>query len=388
MRSNANTATRQKGKGWFVNEHGIIYVQGSVDKKFKRKSTGLKSTAGNIAYIKKNYRDVLLQKIDEDKVVIDTDFASFGLAVIESGAKKVDKHGKHSRRGRGELAQRDALSKFENYILPFFKEYSLEEIKPMHVETWLSGILEQKSTSTAHKCKNLLGEIMHKACANDLVQKNPVDYVDRVEVSYEKQEAYSLEDALKMMRASTGWMHTYLNLAFTTGMRTGELLALKWEDIDWEHSCIYLQRSVSKGRMSYGSAGKKNHSRIVPLMPQILKILKDAKEDAWSEWMFPSRKGSYYRESKSIVKYHFKPLLEKLGVEYISLYATRHTFSTIVDNLRVDTSTVDSMVGNSEKVRQDHYVTFQMTKERAAEAQGHLAPVNNVFFNETMAKVK
>lgn len=388
MRSNASTATRQKGKGWFVNEHGIIYVQGSVDGKFKRKTTGLKNTAGNIAYIKKNYCDVLLQKINEDKVVIDTDFEAFGRSAIEAGAKKVDRNGNESRKGRGEMAQRDALSKFENYILPFFREYSLADIKPMHVEAWLSGIMQHKSTSTANKCKNLFGEIMHKACANDIVQKNPVDYVDKVEVSYEKQEAYSIVDALKLMRNATGWMHTYLNLAFTTGMRTGELLALKWEDIDWEHSCIYLQRSVSKGRISHGSVGKKNHSRIVPLMPQILEILKDAQELKTSGWMFPSRSGSCYKESKSIVKYHFKPLLEKLEIEYISLYATRHTFSTIVDNLRVDTSTIDSMVGNSEKVRKDHYVTFQMTQERAREAQGHLAPVNNVFFNDVAAKVK
>ncbi|DAB40304.1 MAG TPA: hypothetical protein CFH81_08905 [Sulfurovum sp. UBA12169] len=388
MQSNASNATRQKGKGWFVNECGVIYVQGSINGKFVRKSTGMKSTSGNITYIKKNYRDVLLNIINENKVTTGTSFEEFGRKVIEDGAKKVV-NGRESKRGRGELAQRDALSKFDNYLLPFFREYALDEIKAMHIETWLVGILRHKSTSTANKCKNLLNEIMHKACGNDIIVKNPVEYVEKIEVEYEKQQAYSIGDTLKMMRESNGWMHTYLNLAFTTGMRTGELLALMWEDVDWEYSCIYLKRSVSKGRIRIGSTGKKNHYRIVPILPEVLKILKSAHENnAKSKWIFPNQKDSFYKESKDVVKYHFKPLLKKLKIAYISLYATRHTFATIADNARVDSATLDKMIGNSEKVRQDHYVTFAMTKERAEEAQSNLTPVNNILFSNMKVETK
>ena len=104
--------------------------------------------------------------------------------------------------------------------------------------------------------------------------------------------------------------------------------------------------------------------------------------------MFPNRTGSYFKESKTIVKYHFQPLLDRLEIKYISLYATRHTFSTITDNLRVHPEFINSMAGNSEKVRQDHYVTFEMTRERQNEAQTHLEPVNNVFFDYIRAEAK
>jgi len=377
------SSSRIKGKGWFVNDHGVIYVQGSVNKKFERKSTGMAHTPKNEAYIKKNHREVLLQILNKDKAVVKSDFATFGLNVIENGVKKPGKKG-----GRGVQDQTDALSKFNRLILPYFKACSLEDIKAAHIEAWQSKLLEKYSSSTVSKCRFLMGQIMHKACANDLVLKNPVEYADKIEVSYEKQEAYSVEDALKMMKESEGFMHTYLNLAFTTGMRTGELMGLMWEDIDEEYSCIYLQRSVSKGRMTIGNSGKKNHSRVVPLMPQVLKILMDAKKESKSKWIFPSRKGTFYAESKSITKAYFKPLLEKLGIAYITLYATRHTFSSIADNFRMNSKAIDSMVGNSEEVRDKHYNTFEMTKERAEEAQRNLDPVNNVFFADNKAEAK
>ncbi len=378
-----NPGTRIKGKGWFVNDYGVIYVQGSVEKKFYRKSTGMEHTPRNETYIKKNHREVLLQLVNKNKHEVSSDFATFGRSVVEEGVKQDGIKG-----GRGVQDQRDALSKFDRLILPYFKAYSLEDIKVLHIEKWQKSLLEKYSSSTVSKCRFLMKQIMHKACANDLVLKNPVEYAAKLEVVHEKQSAYSVQDALKMMKESKGFMHTWLNLAFCTGMRTGEMMGLMWDDIDEEYSCIYLQRSVTKGRMTIGSSGNKNHSRVVPLLPHVLKILLDAKKQAKSKWIFPSRKGTYYSESKAIIKAHFKPLLEELGIEYITLYATRHTFSSIADNAMVNAQALDAMMGNSEEVRDKHYNTFAMTRERADEAQRSLDAVNNVFFADNQAEVK
>ena len=377
MSSKAKNEARIKGKGWFVNECGFLYVQGTVDGKFYRKSTRMEHTPRNEAYIRKNSRDVLLNIVNKDKAVVSSNFEAFGRSVVESGAKN-----------RSEHNQKDVLSKFERFLVPFFKQYDLTEIKALHVEAFQEQMLKKYSTSTVSKCKVLLRQIMHKACANDMILKNPVDYAEKIDVQHEKQEAYSIEDAKRMMSESTGWIHAYVNLAFTTGMRTGELMGLMWEDIDFEYSCIYLQRSVSNGRMKIGNAGKKNHKRIVPVLPKVLDILRKRKEEVHSKFVFPNRKGTYYRESKSIVKAHFKPLLESLEIEYITLYATRHTFATITANMMINSDTIDGMVGNSEEVRNNHYVTFEMTRQRADKAHADLAPVNNLFFEDKKTEVK
>ena len=364
-----------KGKGWFVNEYNIIYVQGSINKKFKRKSTRLQATAKNIAYVKKNNRELLIELLNEDQAIISKDFERFGREIIADGIAKVGKRG-----GRGELDQKDAISKFERLILPHFKSYAIDEIKVAHIEKWQNRLLLTYSSSSVNKCRILLNQIMHKACANDLIIKNPCQYAEKIYVQHQKQSHYTIEETIKMMTQSKGFIHTYLNLAFTTGMRTGELLALKYEDINIEHSCINLKRSVTKGRLTIGNNGHKNHDRLIPLLPQVLEILLKAKETSTSDWIFPSRNGTYYKESKSIVNKYFKPLLSELNIKYITLYATRHTFATIVENLRINSQTITDMIGNSEEVRLKHYSTIKMTKERTKEAQENLAPAINLFF--------
>jgi len=372
--------SRHKGKGWFVNEHGIIYVQGSINGKFVRKSTGLRYTPKNEAYVNRYARDLLIE-LTQPKIK-SNDFASFARMVIEQGKKKKGKKG-----GRGELAQRDAISKLERLIIPYFQSYSLEEIKVVHIELWVDKLMQKYSTSTVSKCVNLLREVMHKAVANDICIKNPVDYIDKIEVVHKKQKAYSVEDARKMMTQSEGFMKVWLNLAFTTGMRTGELMALMWDDIDFENRIIFLQRSITKGYITLGSANTKNHKRIVPLMPQVVEILKEAKTKSKSKWVFPNRKGECYKESKAITKKYFKPLLEKLGIEYISLYATRHTFATIVENAMLNPEAINDIIGNSQEVRNKHYVDFQITKERVDAAHQSIQKVSNIFYLNTENKV-
>ena len=56
---------RLKGKGWFVNECDVIYVQGTINGKFVRKTTNKKATKLNLAWIEKNARSVLLKLTDK-----------------------------------------------------------------------------------------------------------------------------------------------------------------------------------------------------------------------------------------------------------------------------------------------------------------------------------
>ena len=385
MTDNANAKTpRLKGKGWFV-ERGVIYVNGTVEGfGFKRKSTRMEATPNNIKYVNKNARELLVQLLNKDKFVVSSDFATFGWGVVEKGVKRKGKKG-----GRGELDQKAAISKFDRLILPYFKRYKIEEIKASHVELWQESLLKQGlSTSTVSKCRNLLGQIMHKACADDLVTKNPVEYAEKIEVKHEKQFGYSVDEAILIMREADGWLKVFLTIAFTTGMRTGEIMALKWEDVRTDLSCILLKRSVTKGILTEGSSGTKNHERIVPIVSEVMNMIEELKTKSSSEWMFPAKHGRFFAESKGIVKYHFKPLLKRIGVKYRTLRVTRHTLSTIASNLMVGTEAVSSMVGNSEEVRDAHYVDFAVTKERVDAVRTEFAPVNNVFFPKEKVEVK
>lgn len=357
-----------KGNGYYVNEYNVIYVQGSVNGKFIRKSTKMKATKANITYVKKNANAILEELAGKPKR--SESFEEFGLSVLSS-----------TSRSRNTATQKEVISKFERLIVPQFKRYDMCDIRTMDIEKWQVALLKDYSTSTVKSCRHILSNIFKKAVANDLIIKNPCDYADKIKASYSKKIPYTVEEAKAMMANSDGFMKLYLNLAFTTGLRTGEMLGLKWDDIDLEHGCIVLQRSVTKGVISSSNATK-NHARIVYILPHIAEMLLEYKLTAQSEWIFtPEGSSKPFYDSKPILKKHFKPLLKKLKIEDRTLYATRHTFYSISSMANIDPLFLQRMGGHKEgsDVTEKHYISRELNDASAAYARESLKPLENIF---------
>lgn len=363
---------RQKGKGWFVNEYNIIYVQGTVEGKFFRKSTNKEANKINLKWIEKNARDVLL-KLISNKAPKKTSsfFKEFAYQVLEVTKDK-----------RNDATNKDYKQKLEKYIIPFFKNYKLEDIKPLDVEHWQNHIKPMfQSTVSPKRCRIILGMILEKAFANDMITKNPVKYAESIKVTYEKTEPYTEPEVRLMLEHAEGWLKVFLLLAFSTGMRTGEIMALKWDDIDFNDRCINLQRSITKGKITesdINTDSTKNHFRIIELIPDVVKALALYYEQRHhDEWLFVSKYKEPYAESKTIVNYHFKPFLKKLGIKYKTLYATRHTFTSMMLNNGFDKTWVKNMLGHSpnSSVTEAHYFSYQKDDKR-------LEAVNNLFMTK------
>ena len=353
-----------KNSGGFKVRNNVIYVFGTINKKRYRFSTGKSATSENLRWIARNYWSVLLQMIDEKTQTQDTSLEGFLLKTIELSSHK-----------RGKSVQDDYISKAKRLIIPYFKNYDLNDIKPIDIEEWQARLLKTYSTTTVKRVKNILNMALAKATLNDIIPKNPLDFVDSFRVENEKQEPYTVDEMLKILKHSTGWLNVFLHIAFTTGLRTGELMALKWEDVDFEKRIIRIRRSISKGEIKTGG-GIKNHNRFVILADYLVQILKGY--DSGCEWLFPSKLGEPYKESKAIAKRYFRPLLERIGVKYKTLYATRHTFVSMLRNFGVSREFVSELAGHSQEVSDKHYYKPEITARKAQ-------AVNNVFFELNLA---
>ncbi len=223
---------RRNKEGYFINKFNIIYVQGTVDGIYYRKSTKKKATKDNINYIKKNHYDVLLKLIDKNKTTTKTDIESFGRLVIENTAIK-----------RSLNQQRDTLAKFNNHILPTFKNFSLNDIRVSDIESWQNRLLLKLSSGTVKKCREILNLIFKKALADDLISKNYSELADNIQVTNAKKEPYTEDELRLLFKHSTNWFNTYLVLVASSGLRVGEALGLKWEDFDLTNNYIDLKRS-------------------------------------------------------------------------------------------------------------------------------------------------
>ncbi len=364
--------TMKNNNGYYINKFNKIYVQGSVDGIFYRKSTKKDATKTNVAYIKKYHYEVLLKLIDkneEKKELISLE--SFGILVISNSSIK-----------RSANQQRDTLSKFNNHILPSFKNFALNEIKVSDVEYWQNQLLNKLSSSTVKKCKEILNLIFKKALADDLILKNYVELSNNIEVHSEKKEPYTEHELRLLLEHSKGWFKTYLILVSSSGLRVGEALGLKWEDIDLNNGFMDLQRSISKGKVVDKTSltnKTKNHQRIIPLDPATVKELCIYRTNKPNDnWLFVNKYNKPFYDGKNVNKYYWKPLLSELNIKDRTMYALRHSFVSIMKNNGATDSWLKSVIGHkqSSKVMDDVYFTFDSKKHKITNLNNFFSYIN------------
>lgn len=349
-----------KGNGGFSVRNGIIYVFGTINKKRHRISTNKKATSENLRWIARHYWSVLLQKLERKPEKIETDLREFLLQTLEL-----------TKRKRSEFTHKEYISKVERLIMPYFENFQMADIKPIDIEKWQIKLLEKYSAVTVKRATNLLSMALNKAMINAIIPKNPCALVEKIHVTHEKQEPYTIDEMTQILNSATGWFGIFMHLAFTTGLRTGELMALKWQDVDYERKIIRIERAIVRGEITDGGATK-NHNRLVVLPDYLIEKLKAY--DSKSEWLFPTKSGEPFKEGHTITKAYFKPLLKKIGVQYKTLYATRHTFVSILRNSGVSKDFVAELAGHSSEINDKHYYKAELTQEK-------IQAINNVFFS-------
>ena len=136
----------------------------------------------------------------------------------------------------------------------------------------------------------------------------------------------------------------YLELA--TGLRRGELLGLKWQDVDFNQGTITVRRQIGRinGVVTEGPLKTKNAYRVIPLGEQAVAVLHSQKEKTASEYVFPSPSGGPI--SPDSVRNMLRRVLKRAGLPYVRFHDLRHTFATLALQNGVDVKTVSGMLGH------------------------------------------
>ena len=157
----------------------------------------------------------------------------------------------------------------------------------------------------------------------DKVQKQAKDIQ-----AYDESQQKKLYNLIRNNQKNTG----YLAVAFMieTGIRSGELLALKWTDVTMDKCRMHVHATIvfptSNVKAVYQDSPKsKSSNRNIPLTPRALAILKILKERRKTEWVFEQDEERY---SYKKLMYQTKKLCRESGVPYYGEHAFRHTFAT------------------------------------------------------------
>ena len=244
-------------------------------------------------------------------------------------------------RQRGNLAPNTMRTYLEAVkdVIRAIGDVKMESLDAMAIEGYLSNKALQTTDLTARKHYASLRSMFETAFRWNLIRNNPFRSVKRPRVR-ERGAAYFTLSEFKTLLANLpkGTLRDLTITAVLTGMRQCELLALEWQDVDFDQRLILVCNSDH-----FTTKSRKN--RAVPVHDQVLRILSERKRRQTSEVVF-DREGR--RLSRYRVSHEFKDAVRRSGLsEDLHFHSLRHTHATWLVENGVPIYDVQKLLGHS-----------------------------------------
>ena len=247
------------------------------------------------------------------------------------------------------------------HLTPVLGGMRLQAITPAHIQGLYRSRLDSGlSGRTVKLIHTVLNKSLKQAIRYGLIARNPCEAVTPPRAKKKDVKALSPEEAKRFLQVSKGErLEALYVLAVTAGLREGELLGLRWQDVDLEAGTLSVRQQLTRTKdgLSFTSP-KRNKSRMVRLTVLALKVLKRhnvAQEQerlkAGSLWqeaglVFTTRIGTPLDVS-NLTYGSFRPLLERAGLPRIRIHDLRHTFATLLLSKGTHPKIVQEMLGHA-----------------------------------------
>ena len=250
----------------------------------------------------------------------------------------------------------------EKYIVPCLGKMKVNQISNRTMEEF-AAFLENKvpnklsANYLSYICAitiRILSHVKRKYGYGITVPENPVAKGRKCPVIPPGEYAMSvLEEYL--IADSTRDTSLGILIAFYTGIRIGELCALKWEDIDFQEGVIHIRKNIQRVQNVGGGDAKTmvivqepktaDSVRVVPIPPVLLPLLKENYRD-FSCYVIRGQRHPW--TDPRTVQYRFKGILEKCGLEYFNFHMLRHAFATRCIAKGFDIKSLSEILGHSD----------------------------------------
>ena len=247
--------------------------------------------------------------------------------------------------------------KLTKYVFPFLGSQQLNELTSKDgqemVQQWSRRGLK---VSTMKVILQIVCQCLNRAIKMMYLKENPFSSIQLPKEKKRKIPALSKKEQQRLEKSAlkeggVRGLPTYL--ALYTGLRIGEIAALRWSDIDFERNVIqvshtYQRLALSVGKrktqLLYDMAKTEAAVRIIPFGSKLRKLLLQQKRNTKSRYVFSHKN---HPIEPRLLTYHFHRLREQAGIKGIHFHQLRHTFATRCLEAQSDILSVSAMLGHT-----------------------------------------
>ena len=266
------------------------------------------------------------------------------------------------KRNSVKAATYDRLVTSYNLMLNYgISNVSVASLSATDVRKYLNKLVDAGyALSTIKKQFRLLTSYFSWAANEGIITLNPTANVkppkeEAVRKHVKEIEAYTMPQQralLNVLQSHAYPAYAIAELMLETGMRPGEVIALAWEDVDWDRRAINISKTAVRYRNSsdvfiQGSPKSKASKRPIPLSKRALAIMQELfnQTDALEGLIFAREDGKPM--SYDMVRWHIKMACKQANVPYYGLHVFRHTFATNCYNRGCNVKLLSKMLGHS-----------------------------------------
>ena len=248
-------------------------------------------------------------------------------------------------------------------ILPVLGHVTLKDLNGSACQKFFNLLIDQELSNgyikTIYKIFNIS---LEKAIDWDLILKNPLRKVDIPKERKRKYTVWKREELLRFLQVAKDENLDYFALFFVciyTGLRRGELLGLKWEDVNFKNGNLHIQRNQTylNGTFTYGSLKTESSNRLIKLDDETLNTLMQHKKRqselkllygpqySIENLIFSRKNGQPIQPTTLTVTFH--NIMKKSNVPKIRFHDLRHTHATLLLEAGVSLKEVQERLGHS-----------------------------------------